>query len=67
MLSEFATQEAYRVTVRALPAQRLAYIRVDNAYRNPDQMAAAYDHLLAWYDNQGGQLGADDALWHVPG
>ena len=56
MLNEFATQEAYRVTVRSLPAQRLAYIRIYDSYSNPSQIVAAYEQLLAWYDNQGGQL-----------
>ena len=55
MLAAFATQEAYRVTVRTLPAQRLAYIRVYGAYHNPGQIMTAYEHLLAWYDSQGGQ------------
>ena len=56
MLGEFATQEAYRVTVRALPAQRLAYIRVYNAYSNPGCIVEAYEQLVAWYEQQGGQL-----------
>lgn len=55
-LDEFANQDAYRVTVRALPAQRLAYIRVYNPYSNPDRIVEAYAQLLAWYEGQGGQL-----------
>lgn len=56
MLAEFATQDAYRVTLRTLPAQRLAYIRVYDAYNSPGQIATAYEQLLAWYGHQGGDL-----------
>jgi AraC family transcriptional regulator len=33
-LSALARQESFRVTVRTLPAQRLAYLRVHNSYGN---------------------------------
>jgi len=56
MLGEFAGQDAFRVTVRSLPAQRLAYIRVYNSYGNPGRIVAAYDELLNWYEWQGGNL-----------
>lgn len=55
-LGEFANQDAFRVTVRSLPAQRLAYIRVYNAYSNPGRIAEAYEELLSWYEWQGGNL-----------
>ena len=56
MLAEFAQQDAYRVTIRSLPTQRLAYIRVYDAYNNPGQVGAAYEQLLAWYGQQGGDV-----------
>lgn len=56
MLAEFAEQDAFRVTIRSLPAQRLAYIRVYDSYNHPGQILAAYEQLLAWYDQQGGEV-----------
>lgn len=56
MLGEFADQDAFRVTVRNLPAQRLAYIRVYHSYNNPSHIVEAYEALLNWYVWQGGNL-----------
>ncbi len=53
MLAEFAIQDAYQVQVRSLPAQRLAYIRVYDAYRDFGRILAAHDQLWAWYYQQG--------------
>lgn len=49
--------DAFAVTVRQLPAQRLAYIRVADAYSSMDKIERAYDHLLNWYTSRGGDLG----------
>lgn len=56
MLGEFAKQDAYQVRMRSLPAQRLAYIRVYDAYSNFGRIIAAYEQLWAWYYQQGGHL-----------
>jgi AraC family transcriptional regulator len=55
-LSAFARQESFRVTVRTLPAQRLAYIRIHNSYGNFKRVIEAYQRLLAWYCGRGGEL-----------
>jgi len=55
-LSAFAEQEAYQVTLRTLPKQRLAYIRVYDSYGDFNRIKAAYERLLAWYWRRGGQL-----------
>ncbi len=55
-LSAFAEQDDYQVTLRTLPKQRLAYIRIYDAYRDFTRIQAAYARLLAWYCHQGGQL-----------
>ncbi|MFN8440818.1 MAG: AraC family transcriptional regulator [Caldilineaceae bacterium] len=56
MLGEFAAQDAYRVTLRSLPTQRLATIRVYDAYSHWSQIVSSYERLLAWFCRQGGQL-----------
>jgi AraC family transcriptional regulator len=52
----------FKVQLRHLPAQRLAYVRVYDAYRNPLQVLRAYERLLSWYVGQGGRL-ADTQLY----
>ncbi|MBZ0278557.1 MAG: GyrI-like domain-containing protein [Anaerolineae bacterium] len=46
----------YTVTFRRMPAQRLAYIRVDNSYSDYERIIRAYHDLLAWYQARGGRL-----------
>lgn len=55
-LSELAGHESYRVTLRTLPAQRLAYIRVNNSYSNFTRVVEANRRLIAWYCARGGDL-----------
>jgi AraC family transcriptional regulator len=47
----------FRVEIRPLPAQSLAYIRVANAYSNPARIVNAYERLIAWYAARGGRRG----------
>ena len=42
--------------VLRLPAQRLAYIRVYNSYSQFSRITEAYERLLTWYRERGGQL-----------
>lgn len=46
----------FEVQTRDLPDQRLAYIRVANAYSSPQRIMAAYKQLIGWYQAQGGDL-----------
>lgn len=46
----------YRVTFRQMPAQRLAYIRVDDSYSDFDRIIEAYHDLLNWYEAHGRRL-----------
>jgi len=55
-LSELANDPAMRVTIRTLPAQRLAYIRVHRAYSQGHLVAEAYERLIHWYCARGGNL-----------
>lgn len=45
----------FRVEIRPLPAQSLAYIRVANAYSNPARIVNAYERLTTWYAARGGR------------
>lgn len=53
MLDDAAASGEFTVQVRALPAQHLAYIRVQNPYQ-PPRILVAYDCLLTWYAARGG-------------
>lgn len=55
-LSGFAEREGFEVSIRSLPVQRLAYIRVYDSYSNFRQIVDAYEHLIAWYCQKGGSL-----------
>jgi AraC family transcriptional regulator len=55
-LSDFAARDGYKVHIRSLPAQRLAYIRVYGAYTRFRLIEEAYHHLMAWYRQNGGRL-----------
>ncbi|HEX2623548.1 MAG TPA: helix-turn-helix domain-containing protein, partial [Phototrophicaceae bacterium] len=52
-LSDFAEDNSLEVRLRELPAQQMAYIRVTNSYQ-PNAVTSAYDRLIAWYGQQGG-------------
>lgn len=54
-LSEVADTGEFAVQVRALPAMRLAYIRVFNSYR-PAPILRAYNRLIDWYCGRSGDL-----------
>ncbi|HEV8593430.1 MAG TPA: AraC family transcriptional regulator [Pyrinomonadaceae bacterium] len=47
---------AFEVKIRSLPKQRLAYIRVHDAYSSFDRIKDAYYRLIAWYRQRGGGL-----------
>lgn len=51
-----ACSQEFTVTFRQMPAQRLAYVRVDDAYSDIKRIEAAYQHLLEWYQVRGGNL-----------
>lgn len=55
-LSQMAADPAMRVTIRTLPAQRLAYIRVHNAYQQGHLVVEAYESLVNWFGARGGNL-----------
>src|SRR5829696_278946 len=47
---------AFEVKIRSLPEQRLAYIRVHDAYRSFDRVKSAYHRLIDWYGKKGPSL-----------
>lgn len=49
-------EDKFEVQFRPMLAQRLAYIRVQDAYNNPNRIEAAYFQLLDWYQERGGRL-----------
>jgi AraC family transcriptional regulator len=55
-LSDFAEREEFKVHIRSLPAQRLAYIRVYDSYSKLSRIVEAYHRLIAWYCQKGGDL-----------
>lgn len=55
-LSDFAWRDEFEVRLRSLPAQRLAYIRVYDSYRNFSWVKEAYHRLMSWYCRSGGSL-----------
>lgn len=57
-LDAMAKSERYRVTIRHLPAQRLAYIRIYDSYSDFTEVTAAYTRLIDWYRTRGGKLSA---------
>ncbi|MCB0063637.1 MAG: AraC family transcriptional regulator [Caldilineaceae bacterium] len=61
-LSEWANAGCLQVQQRALPAQRLAYIRVYDSYSHYERITQAYEQLLTWYEQRGGRL-ADTTLY----
>jgi AraC family transcriptional regulator len=57
-LSRMAKNPAMKVTIRTLPAQRLAYIRIQNAYNHGHLVAESYERLVNWFCARGGNLKA---------
>lgn len=55
-LSDFAERDGIKVHLRSLPAQRLAYIWVYDAYQAGSRIVEAYQHLIDWYGQRGGNL-----------
>lgn len=55
-LSDFAAQDEFKVQLRSLPEQQLAYIRVYDSYRKFSQVVEAYYRLIEWYRRRGGRL-----------
>ncbi|MDJ0752613.1 MAG: AraC family transcriptional regulator [Ardenticatenaceae bacterium] len=48
--------QEFAVTFREMPAQRLAYIRVHDAYSDANRIEDAYCRLLDWFTARGGNL-----------
>ena len=55
-LSDFAERDRFKVHIRSLPAQRLAYIRVYDSYSKFSRVKKAYQDLIEWYRQRGGSL-----------
>ncbi|MCI0555058.1 MAG: AraC family transcriptional regulator [Anaerolineae bacterium] len=55
-LSGFAQHNAFEVSLRSLPAQRLAYIRVFDSYSQFSRVKEVYHRLIEWYCGRGGTL-----------
>jgi AraC family transcriptional regulator len=55
-LSDFAERDGIEVQIRSLPSQRLAYIRVYDSYSKFSRVLTAYDRLIEWYCQRGGNL-----------
>ncbi len=55
-LSDFAERDGFKVHIRSLPEQRLAYIRVYDSYSKFSRVKRAYERLVAWYVQRGGSL-----------
>jgi AraC family transcriptional regulator len=47
---------AFEVKIRSLPKQRLAFIRVFDAYSSFDRIKDAYYRLIEWFRRRGGSL-----------
>jgi len=54
-LSGLAKNE-FDVSIRTLPAQRLAYIRVYDSYSQFSRVVEAYERLIGWYSGRGGKV-----------
>jgi AraC family transcriptional regulator len=49
-------QSRFTVRIRQIPAQKIAYIRLHNPYKNVMHWHGAARHLLAWYTAEGGNV-----------
>ncbi len=56
ILSDFAAQDEFRVHIRSLPEQRLAYIRVYDSYSKFSKITEAYYRLIDWFCQKCGSL-----------
>jgi len=61
-LGAIAEREKLKVNIRSLPAQRLAYIRVYDSYSRFSRIKEAYQRLITWYCQRGGNV-ADTTLY----
>lgn len=50
-----AGRAAFTVRLQTLPAQRLAYMRVYDAYNHPTRITDAYARLFDWFARRGGR------------
>lgn len=57
-----AFEEEFEVQFRPMSAQRIAYIRIHNAYSDDGRIRSAYHQLLDWYQQRGGHL-SDTVLY----
>jgi len=55
-LRDFAEQDEFKVQIRSLPEQRLAYISVYDSYSKFSRVTAAYYRLVEWYRRRNGDL-----------
>ncbi|MDQ7027251.1 MAG: AraC family transcriptional regulator [Anaerolineae bacterium] len=55
-LCDIAQRGEFTVQIQAIPTQRLAYIRISDSYRQWQEIVAAHDRLMQWYQAQGGKL-----------
>ena len=55
-LSNFGKIDHFKVQIRSLPQQHLAYIRVFDSYRSFERIKDTYYRLLEWYQARGGRL-----------
>ncbi len=55
MLQAFEDTGEFRVELQDLPEQRIAYVRVQNAYEL-ERSIAGYNQLMDWYFNKGGHM-----------
>jgi AraC family transcriptional regulator len=53
---EYLESYAFTVLIRSVPKQRLAILRVYDAYRSIEKVQNAYYRLLDWYQQKGGSL-----------
>lgn len=54
-MQKMSEQPEQIVQIKPLPPHRIAYIRVTDAYQ-PGKLSQAYERLIAWYQQQGGEL-----------
>lgn len=55
-LREVKEADQLEVTVRSFTRQRIAMIRIVNAYESPQRIMGAYERLVAWCGRKGGRI-----------
>lgn len=55
-LRAMANDDGFTVQLRALPPQRLAYIRVHDSYGSYQRIVGAFEQLMAWVAARGGDV-----------